>query len=168
MFTYANRNYYFCKQIHIMVERIKTLIEKQKLTATQFAEEIGVQRSAVSHLLSGRNKPSLDFMLKIKNRFPEISLDWLLLGQGKMKEIAMKEDVLDENSMASLFKTETKTVLEEGVLEGKATIASEFPLNMAQSEDDVAYRATSKELTESPKKMIFIYSDNTFKIFDTR
>lgn len=149
-----------------MVDRIKTLIEKQKLTATQFAEEVGVQRSAVSHLLSGRNKPSLDFMLKIKNRFPEISLDWLLLGQGKMKEIETKENLLDENAQASLFKPETKTILKKNLVEEIDAIDSEVPLDVAKFEDETHDKNAKTDASESPQKMIFIYSDNTFKVFD--
>ena len=74
-----------------MIERIEQLITIKKLTASQFSEEIGVQRSSLSHVLSGRNKPSLDFMLKIKNRYPEINLNWLLLGEGEMIENTVSE-----------------------------------------------------------------------------
>ncbi len=54
------------------------------LTAARFADEIGVQRSGISHILSGRNQPSYDFLLKILARYPEISTDWLMLGKGEM------------------------------------------------------------------------------------
>jgi len=67
-----------------MNERIKTIMEYYHLSATQFANEIGIQRSALSHIMSGRNKPSLDFVLKLKNRFEEINIDWLFYGKGKM------------------------------------------------------------------------------------
>ncbi len=75
-----------------MLQRIKQIIEKEKLSSTQFASEIGVQRSALSHVLSGRNNPSLDFMMKIKTRYPDINLDWLLLGKGKMTGVAEKKE----------------------------------------------------------------------------
>jgi len=52
-----------------MVERIKTIMAYYQLRAAQFSDAIGMQRSAVSHVLSGRNKPSLDFVLRIKNIF---------------------------------------------------------------------------------------------------
>lgn len=151
-----------------MVDRIKKLIEKQKLTATQFAEEIGVQRSAVSHLLSGRNKPSLDFMLKIKNKFPDISLDWLLLGQGKMKEIDQEKIKIKEDVQSSLFQADTKTVLKEGLSEENVAVESEILLNVAKSEDELPHGTSTNKTDESPKKMILIYPDHTFKVFDAR
>jgi len=67
-----------------MVSRIKKSMEEKNISSAQFADEIQVQRSSLSHVLSGRNKPSLDFMLTIKKKYPEISLDWLLLGEGTM------------------------------------------------------------------------------------
>lgn len=63
-------------------ERLETILKYYELSATAFAEEIGVQRSSISHLLSGRNKPSLDFVLKVIQRFPEVNLYWLLNGKG--------------------------------------------------------------------------------------
>ena len=59
-------------------EKLKKIIQTEGLTASKFAEKIGVQRSSVSHVLSGRNKPSLDFILKINKSIDNISLDWLL------------------------------------------------------------------------------------------
>ncbi len=56
------------------VKRLETLLEYYNLNASSFADKIGVQRSSLSHLLSGRNKPSLDFILKILEVFPEVDL----------------------------------------------------------------------------------------------
>jgi transcriptional regulator with XRE-family HTH domain len=67
-----------------MKERILLLIKAKNLTAAQFADEIGVQKSGVSHILSGRNNPSLDFVQKILIRFPELSTEWLIFGRGPM------------------------------------------------------------------------------------
>ncbi len=63
-------------------ERLKKMMEFYGLTATALAESIHVQRSSISHLLSGRNKPSLDFVLKILETYPEVELYWLLKGEG--------------------------------------------------------------------------------------
>ena len=54
------------------------------LSPSLFADKIGVQRSGVSHILSGRNKPSLDFIIKILTAFPQVDADWLLFGRGEM------------------------------------------------------------------------------------
>jgi transcriptional regulator with XRE-family HTH domain len=72
-------------------ERLETILKYYGLSATAFAEEIGVQRSSISHLLSGRNKPSLDFVLKVVQRFPEVELYWLLNGKGSFPKAEQKE-----------------------------------------------------------------------------
>ena len=88
--------------------RIEKVMLQQSMTAGQFASEIGVQNSTLSHILNDRNKPSLEVLKKILSRFPEISTDWLILGQGSMyrQEIHSKEltlfDSLDENSSLSM------------------------------------------------------------------
>lgn len=67
----------------LFLERLEEIMENNQLNAAAFAERIGVQRSSVSHILSRRNKPSLDFMLKIHNHFRGVDLEWLLLGNKK-------------------------------------------------------------------------------------
>lgn len=67
-------------------ERISKVIEYSNLSSSEFADEIEVQRSSISHITSGRNKPSLDFLIKVKDKFPAIRWDWLILGEGEMLE----------------------------------------------------------------------------------
>ena len=62
--------------------RLKKILDYYSLSASAFAETIAVQRSSISHILSGRNKPSLEFLTKVLNAFPEIDLLWLLSGEG--------------------------------------------------------------------------------------
>ena len=70
-------------------KRLEKVIHFYDETAASFAEKIGVQRSSISHILSGRNKPSLDFVLKILSAYPEVELYWLLNGKGKFpKEVS--------------------------------------------------------------------------------
>lgn len=64
------------------IEKLEKILQYYGLTASGFADRVGVQRSSLSHLLSGRNKPSLDFILKIIEAFPEVDLNWILLDQG--------------------------------------------------------------------------------------
>lgn len=64
-------------------KRLQKVIDYYGETASSFAEKIGVQRSSISHILSGRNKPSLDFILKVLAAFPEVELYWLLNGKGE-------------------------------------------------------------------------------------
>jgi transcriptional regulator with XRE-family HTH domain len=63
-------------------ERLQKVIDFYSETASSFAEKIGVQRSSISHILSGRNKPSLDFVMKVLHSYPEIELYWLMNGKG--------------------------------------------------------------------------------------
>ena len=68
-----------------MVDRIREILSARLLSPTQFADTIGVARPIVSHILSGRNKPSLEVVQKIVAAFPELSLPWLLSGVGSME-----------------------------------------------------------------------------------
>ena len=67
-----------------MVDRINLILKVKNITPKQFAEEIGIQPSGMSHILSGRNRPSLDFVMKVVSRYPEIDIRWLTLGVGEM------------------------------------------------------------------------------------
>ena len=70
-----------------MTHRIELILKTQNLTPTQFADAIGIQRSSMSHILARRNNPSLDFVMKVLNRFPEINAEWLLTGKNQMLNI---------------------------------------------------------------------------------
>ena len=80
---------YICNQLRQMInhpafiKRVKSIMEYYQLTASAFADKIDVQASSISHLLSGRNKPSLDFVLKVLDVFPEVELFWLMNGKGQ-------------------------------------------------------------------------------------
>ena len=67
-----------------MINRINLILRAKNITAKQFAEEIGIQPSGMSHIMSGRNNPSLEFVSKVIRRYPEIDANWLLLGKGAM------------------------------------------------------------------------------------
>ena len=67
-----------------MKDRIAHIIRAKNMTAGEFAVKLGIQPSNISHLLSGRNNPSLDFVRKLKETFPEYSLDWIIFGNGPM------------------------------------------------------------------------------------
>jgi DNA-binding XRE family transcriptional regulator len=71
-----------------MITRIRELLETRQLTPTQFADLIGVGRPVISHILSERNKPSLEVVQKIIGAFPDVSLHWLLTGIGSMQALA--------------------------------------------------------------------------------
>ncbi|RKE95287.1 helix-turn-helix domain-containing protein [Ichthyenterobacterium magnum] len=72
-------------------KRLQKVIDFYGETASSFSEKIGVQRSSISHILSGRNKPSLDFVMKVLASFPEVELYWLLNGKGHFPTQEKKE-----------------------------------------------------------------------------
>jgi len=80
-------------------ERLQKVITFYEETASSFAEKIGVQRSSISHILSGRNKPSLDFVMKVLHSYPEVDLYWLMNGKGNFPSTTKTEELkfLDSN-----------------------------------------------------------------------
>lgn len=67
-----------------MHDRIKIWIESKGLKSSSFADKIGVNRATISHILSGRNKPSIDFLHKLISSFPDLNLNWIVSGEGFM------------------------------------------------------------------------------------
>tara|TARA_B100000900_G_C20230164_1_gene573517 strand:+ start:45 stop:452 length:408 start_codon:yes stop_codon:yes gene_type:complete len=76
-----------------IVKRITQILEEQQLSSSAFADTIGVQRSSISHVLSGRNKPSLEFILKTVRAFPAYSIDWLLFGKSPESPVNHPEPI---------------------------------------------------------------------------
>lgn len=100
-----------------MRSRIEKIIKEYNLSSSIFADEIKVQRAQISHILSGRNNPSLDIAQKILLRFPGINSEWLILGTGKMLksshntlEFENFSDTEPENEVKNVQKTNKATV----------------------------------------------------------
>ena len=77
-------------------KRIQQIIDYYNLNASSFAEKIGVQRSSISHILSGRNKPSLDFIMKVLSSFNDVDMYWLLNGKGNFPSLIKTQSVASE------------------------------------------------------------------------
>ena len=92
------------------IKRLEIILDYYALSASGFADKIGVQRSSLSHLLSGRNKPSLDLILKIIENFPEVDLYWILNGKGNFPKSEIK--------IESNFQT-TAPILQNNIEEKK-------------------------------------------------
>ena len=97
-----------------VLDRIKKIIEDNDLTNSEFAEKIGVPKSSISHLLSKRNKPSLDIITKISEEFHYISTDYLIFGStlSKKDEIKVSEDLFsshdEDNSQDSVKESNNR------------------------------------------------------------
>ncbi len=130
-------------------KRLEKIMDTYELTASAFADQINVGRSSISHILSGRNKPSLEFVLKIIESFPEVELYWLLNGKGSFpkKNVPQVEEVV-QREKPDLFDTQSNT-------------------NPKKVFTDAADSA--QELSEKPKRQIrrivVFYTDGTFENF---
>jgi transcriptional regulator with XRE-family HTH domain len=90
------------------IKRLEKILDYYNLNASSFADKIGVQRSSLSHLLSGRNKPSLDFILKINDVFPEVDLYWILNGKGNFPKI----EPSNENVESPILNSDSPTPID--------------------------------------------------------
>ncbi|WP_442266461.1 helix-turn-helix domain-containing protein [Tenacibaculum sp. ZS6-P6] len=135
-----------------MIDRLKLILDHYNLTSTNFAEKIDVPKSSISHLLSGRNKPSLDFIMKVDKAFEEVDLDWLLYGKGYFPK--NKEQSTSQQQSTSLFNQEIEeSRKKESILENNFD-RSEKINNLST--------LPPKTLT----KIILLYNDGTFDVFD--
>ncbi len=99
-FVIINRSKWLFTMINSkdFAKRLGKVIEFYGETASSFSEKISVQRSSISHILSGRNKPSLDFVLKILSVYPDVELYWLLNGKGNFPSTTLSENKQIEKS----------------------------------------------------------------------
>lgn len=117
----------------LIPDRIRLIMKSQNLSASEFADTIGIKRSNLSHVLSGRNKPSLDFLAKIIESFPKVNASWLITGEAR-------EGTFDENTNSSANNSSTQ-------VEEKST------------QKAIVQQSSDRELV----KMIAFYSDGTYE-----
>jgi transcriptional regulator with XRE-family HTH domain len=148
-----------------MRERINRVISHEGLSPSKFADILGVQRSSVSHILSGRNNPGLDFLNKVLTQFPNISGDWLITGQGNMLKKPsnpFKMPSLFEKSQSS-SSNENKTA-EINSAESKADIGQVSPQvpNLDKVIKDQMLEAMTVN-SKSIERIIVFYNDKSFR-----
>ncbi len=92
MITFVIINFNLITMLNLddFVKRLEIVMDFYSLSGGSFADKIGIQRSSLSHLLSGRNKPSLEFVMKIVSVLPEVDLDWILNGKGVFPKSSQK------------------------------------------------------------------------------
>lgn len=133
--------------------RLLYLMEYYQLSAAQFADKIGVQRSSISHLISGRNKPSLDFVLKIIEIFPELDLYWVLLGTGAF----LKEE---KKQIKAEINTETPNLFD--------SVAEKKEVKGVETENTLFTNVNNVNLKSSQRKLVQIvqfFDDGSFLDF---
>lgn len=145
-----------------MKDRILMVMEREGLTPSRFAESIGIQRSAMSHIISGRNNPSLDVLLKILERFTYVDSDWLLFGKGEM----LRNHTSNEPDLFTNIPQITQVNASEvqAVPEYRKETRVETPVNNIKMPVTEQIIQQDKPVRNVTKIMIF-YSDNTFDTF---
>ena len=128
------------------IARLQRIMDYYDLNASALADSLGVLRSSISHLLSERNKPSLDFVLKIIDKYPEVDLYWLLYGKGSFPK--------EEKKPASTPLSTEILFPEDNVLEN------------SEKERKVVPEIPVKKQKRQIQKIIFFYEDNSFEIFE--
>ena len=95
--------------------RLQKVMEFYDETASSFAEKIGVQRSSISHILSGRNKPSLDFVMKVLHSYPDVELYWLMNGKGSFPKTNRVSDEPNTNQSNHIEATKENNMAESHI-----------------------------------------------------
>ena len=129
--------------------RIQKIMEFYDISAATFAETIDVGRSSISHILSGRNKPSLDFVMKVVQTYPEVELYWLLNGKGSFPPA---------NEKKPETRAEEKKAMESGQLK-------EFQ-SITPHQDSEKLKFMQSDGTKKIRKIILLYEDGGFEAFE--
>ena len=158
-----------------MVNRIFTFIESLQLTPTEFADTIGVSRASISSIKTGRTQPTLSLVEKIKQRFPEININWLILGEGDAPIVNRSgqeiELFTDDEIKAEIEVTQTSSNDDTAANEYQAVYIAETPRKI-EEEPQVINRETNvpvqsiSERKRSVKKVILLYDDGSFEEFN--
>lgn len=138
--------------------KLQTILDYYSLTASAFADKIGVQRSSLSHLLSGRNKPSLEFILKITEVFKEVDLYWLLQGKGEFPKNEDQNTFTAKAMQNDLFEEEEVTKNLETPILNDIPLQKEVNLEPKLLEDS----------NESIEKIVIFYTNGTFKSYNSK
>jgi transcriptional regulator with XRE-family HTH domain len=149
----------FVKHLFIkMKDRILEFLKAENKSSAQFAEEIGVQPSGISHILSGRNNPSLDFVLKMLEKYHFLSTEWLLFGRGSMYKDSRMQTLFEESKLPGLEKE--VTMFENEDL-NKGNI---YNMDGVMPSDKLKEGASSKK-SGSLNRIVWFFDDNSFEEF---
>lgn len=154
-----------------MKTRIFDLIDLKELTPGKFADEIGVERSTMSHIKSDRSKPSLDMAQKVLERYPEVSAEWLILGRGPMLTQAIDSRELDLFSQAGLSNSQSEDNTQKLPTATEVSVDANYkPDNVSsenspllQNKDDSCSPKTPSKPERLVERVMIFYSDQTFE-----
>jgi transcriptional regulator with XRE-family HTH domain len=139
-----------------MKDRLLEFLRAENKSSAQLAEEIGVQPSGISHILSGRNNPSLDFVLKMLEKYPFISSEWLLFGKGKMYKEPRMQTLFDQD----LIISETEKVASP---DHDLSANERDNLNVIKEEINKAALVSADYASFSVRKIVWFFDNNSFE-----
>lgn len=140
------------------VKRLEKMFQYYALSASSFADKIGVQRSSLSHLLSGRNKPSLDFILKIIDVFPEVDLYWILNGKGTFP----KSDKIEIPKIENGFAPISSNLKQDNLFSDIPPISENAIFEKNNSENQNTALSSIVKNDSKIEKIVILYTDGTF------
>lgn len=143
-----------------MKDRIAHIMRAKNLKASDFAVLLGIQPSGISHILSGRNQPSLDFIKKLKETFPEYNLDWIIFGKGPMTT----SEPFRENPSPTLTNQEPNTLFDTPISPSVPFTPDQEALPIINDPIDSPHVADNSAV----KSLLVIYDDGTFERFSPR
>ena len=137
-------------------KRLEKILDYYGLSATAFSEKIDFNRSTISHLISGRNKPSLEFVMKVVQTFEEVNLYWLLNGKGSFPSVVENEK--KDSNPSSKFQTTEPSIT------AKTSIQKNTEPNFPISETDKnSVSSSTNSNSSSIDRIVIFYTDGTFK-----
>lgn len=141
-----------------MKDRILKIMDQEGLTYSKFAETIGIQRSAMSHIINGRNNPSLDVLMKILERFTYVNSDWLLFGKGEMirEQVLIQPDLFTNTPINAPETQAAPEYRKEMRVDASANIIKQPVIEQIVMPD---------RASRNVSKIMIFYSDNTFETF---
>lgn len=142
------------------IKRLEIILDYYNLSASAFADKISVQRSSLSHLLSGRNKPSLDFIIKVIKVFPEVDLYWILNGEGTFPKSENIFNHFEEVKSGPIETSFVQTELESPDL-FSATASKNFEKEIQPTE--INHHTPTANTSGTIERIVIFYKDGTFK-----
>ena len=152
--------------IEDFIKRLEIILDYYSLNASSFADKIGVQRSSLSHLLSGRNKPSLDFILKIVDVFPDVDLYWILIGKGNFPKNAELFDK-KENNVEPVVKLNSPTPSNTEIIPENlfSEIKNQNPIPALDTTKKENQNSIKESNSAAIDKIVIFYKNGTFKSY---
>ena len=151
-----------------ITDRVKLIMTDMGLSSTDFAEKSGIQQSTFSHFINGRNKPSLDVVMKIREACSDINLEWLLYGTGEMRGAIPPVQSGTQDLFGADYSVNNPNIKSEIRTAGLTmeSLSALAPILTKQAELEA-----QKQPEKPPRKITEIrvfFDDNTYEIFHAK